>query len=90
MVADKFPFIGSRTAIGPLIGRASAAVYASRKANKAGGYGALALAAVSAVAASFLAERARTALAKSMHVPQQAIGVVEDLLVVGLAYAVSR
>lgn len=90
MVADKMPFVGSRTALPSLFARASAAVYAAKIASRRTNYGALAVAAASALAASFLARRAREALAHRLHVPQALVGLAEDALVVGLVYAASR
>lgn len=90
MVADKLPFIGSRTALPSLFARASAGVYAAKTASRRTNYGALAVAAASAIAASFIARRVRAAVAERLHVPQTVAGLVEDALVVGLVYAASR
>ena len=90
LVADKLPFVGNRTAIGPLFGRASAAIYAAKTATKQKNAGVLAVAALSAIAASFIGQRARAALSERLGVPQQVIGLAEDALVIGLVAAAVR
>ncbi|MDP9110321.1 MAG: hypothetical protein M3M96_01625 [Candidatus Eremiobacteraeota bacterium] len=90
MVADKLPFIGSRTGIPQLVARAGAAVYAAKTASKEKNLAALAVAAGAAIGASFLAKNLRGALSKRLGIPQQGIGLIEDAIVVGLIYAASR
>lgn len=90
MIADKMPFIGSRTGLPQLVARAGTAAYAARTANKGASLASLAVAAAAAIGAAFLARNGRKALSERLHVPQQVIGLVEDALVVGLVYAASK
>ena len=90
MVADKMPFVGNRTRPRSLLIRSAAAIYAVKLSSKRANFGAFALAAATAIGVSFLAERTRMALAERLKIPQQVIGIAEDALVAGLAFAVSR
>ena len=90
MVADKMPFVGNRTRAGSLLARSGAAIYAAKMGNKGTNIGALAVAAAAAIGVSFLAQRVRLALAERLNIPQQVIGLAEDAIVVGLAFAAAR
>lgn len=85
MAADKTPFVPSRTAAGPLLGRAAsgALVAAALRASAGrGGKGSAALlGGLSAVAAAFAAENLRTHGAQKLGAPDPVLALLEDGLV---------
>ncbi len=87
MIGDKTPFIPSRTAAGPLFGRAlsgalvGSALFASR--GRQGLSGAL-LGAASAIAGVYAADRLRSATTQGLGLPDSLFGLLEDgLILVG-------
>ena len=87
MIGDKTPFIPSRTASGPLLGRAlsgalvGSALYVSRR--QPGLNGAL-LGAASALAGVYAADRLRSAATQGLGLPDPLFGLLEDgLILVG-------
>lgn len=86
LAADKVPGIPARTDPAPLLARALSgglAGYAlSAVHGKSKGKGAV-LGAAAAVAAAFGAYHARRALVNSLGVPDQAVALLEDALVIG-------
>ncbi len=87
MIGDKTPFIPSRTATGPLFGRAlsgalvGSALYVSRR--RPGLDGAL-LGAASALAGVYAADRLRSATTQGLGLPDPLFGLLEDgLILVG-------
>ena len=84
MIGDKTPFIPSRTAAGPLLGRAlsgalvGSALYVSRR--RPGFNGAL-LGAASALAGVYAADRLRSATTQGLGLPDPLFGLLEDALV---------
>ena len=81
MIGDKTPFIPSRTAAGPLFGRAlsgalvGSALFASRR--RPGLNGAL-LGALSALAGVYAVDRLRSAATQGLGLPDPLFGLLED------------
>ncbi len=87
---DKMPFIGPRTAPGPLLARAGAAAYAARSLHvkqKIETVPLLALAAACAVCMAFGASRLRAAVVRETGWPDAAVALAEDVAALGLAFA---
>ena len=86
LVADKLPFIPSRTRAGPFIARVlsgglcGAAVGAGAGRSLAGGAAAGALGAVLGTLGGY---RARTGLVRALGTPDYVVAVMEDLIAVG-------
>ena len=84
MIGDKTPFIPSRTAAGPLLGRAlsgalvGSALFVSRK--RPGLSGAL-LGAASALGGVYAADRLRAATTQGLGLPDPLFGLLEDGLI---------
>ncbi|HEV2092858.1 MAG TPA: DUF4126 family protein [Rubrobacter sp.] len=84
MIGDKTPFIPSRTAAGPLFGRAlsgalvGSALFVSRK--RPGLSGAL-LGAASALGGVYAADRLRSATTQGLGLPDPLFGLLEDGLI---------
>jgi uncharacterized membrane protein len=85
MVADKTPFIPSRTSAGPLLGRAASGALVAAALRASGGRGdkgsAALLGALSAAAAAFAGENLRTQGAQRLGIPDLALALLEDGLV---------
>jgi uncharacterized membrane protein len=85
MVADKTPFIPSRTSAGSLLGRAASGALVAAALRASGGRGdrgsAALLGALSAVAAAFAGENLRTQGAQRLGVPNLALALLEDGIV---------
>jgi len=85
MVGDKTPFIPSRTSAGPLLGRAASGALVAAALRASGGRGgrgsAALLGALSAAAAAFAGENLRTQGAQRLGVPDLALALLEDGLV---------
>lgn len=81
MVADKTPFIPSRTSVPALLGRAlsgalvGAALFAAERRRPPSG---AVLGALSATAAAYAGEKFRTKGAEKLGVPDQILGLLED------------
>lgn len=90
MVADKLPFVPSRTTPGGLAPRLGGAIYAVRSAIKRPTPAAYAVAAVAAIATAFAASRARKMISERTDVPDVLVGLAEDAIVAGLTWAVVR
>ncbi len=91
LIADKLPFIPSRTKAGPLAARAltggisgAAVCSAARRPWWAGAL----IGAGAAVGASFGAYKLRKWITEERHVPNVVVGVVEDAIVAGCGYIV--
>lgn len=92
-VLDKMPFVGPRTAPGPLLARAGAAAYAARSLqtkDKSETVPLLVLAAVCAVCMAFAASRLRAAVVRETGLPDAAVALCEDAAALGLAFAAVR
>jgi uncharacterized membrane protein len=85
MVGDKTPFIPSRTSAGPLLGRAASGALVAAALRASGGRGgkgsAALLGALSAVAAAFAGESLRAQGAQRLGVPDLALALLEDGIV---------
>jgi len=86
MVADKTPFIPSRTSAGPLLGRAASGALVTSALRASGGRGgkgsAALLGALSAAAGAFAGENLRTQGAQRLGVPDLILALLEDGLVI--------
>ena len=86
LIADKLPFVPSRTTAFPLITRAisgalsGAALCSSKKRSPL--LGAL-FGAAGAVAGSYAAYELRRRIVKNLHVPDPVVAVAEDVLAIG-------
>lgn len=87
MLADKLPAIPPRSDPPALAGRVISGALAGRVV--AGPYGA-GVAAAAAAATTYASERARALLAARTPFPDQALGLLEDALVLGIAAAAAR
>jgi uncharacterized membrane protein len=86
LVADKLPFMPSRTAPGPLIGRIVTGALCAMALGVAGGGSsgtAVVLGAVGAVAGSFGGYQVRRQLTKGAGLPDFAVALGEDLVTIG-------
>lgn len=93
MVADKLPFIPSRTSVFPLMTRAvsgalSATAFTKGK-KRSVAVGAL-IGSLAAVGASYGAYKLRKAVGKKLHVPDAIVAVAEDALVAACGFALLR
>ena len=94
MVADKTPFVPSRTSPGPLFGRAAsgalvaAALFASQ--GRGGKGSAALLGALSAVAGAYAGENLRSRGAQRLGVPDPILALLEDGLVLYLGTRLLR
>jgi uncharacterized membrane protein len=87
MVADKLPFVPSRTTPQGLVPRVGAAIYAVKAGLRKPDFGAYAIAAVAAVATAFAAAKVREAIKNNTEIPDVFVGLAEDALVGGLLWA---
>ena len=87
MVADKLPFVPSRSTPQGLVPRVGAAIYAVRAGLRKPNAGAYAIAAVAAIATAFAATKAREAIKNNTKIPDVLVGLAEDALVGGLLWA---
>ena len=93
MIADKLPFIPSRTAMFPLITRAVSGALsgtAFTKARKGSAVAGALIGSLAAVGASYGAYKLRKALGRKLHVPDPIVAVAEDALVAACGFAVLR
>lgn len=90
MVADKLPFVPARTTPGGLAPRLGGAIYAVRAAVKQPSPVAYAIAAGAAIATAFAATSLRKAIREKTKIPDVFIGLAEDALVAGLAWAAMK
>ena len=94
MVADKTPFVPSRTSAGPLFGRAAsgalvaAALFASQ--GRGGNGSAALLGALSAVAGAYAGENLRSQGAHKLGVPDPVLALLEDGLVLAVGTQLLR
>ncbi len=93
MIGDKTPFIPSRTAAGPLLGRAlsgalvGSALFASRR--RPGLPGAL-LGAASALAGVYAVDRLRSAATQGLGLPDPLFGLLEDGVILSVGRRLLR
>lgn len=90
MVADKLPFVPSRATPGGLAPRVGGAIYAVRAGVRKPNAAAYAIAAASAIGTAFVFANLRKFVKDNTEIPDYAVGLAEDALVLASLYGLLR
>jgi len=93
MVADKLPFIPSRTSVFPLVTRAVSGALSATAFTKARKRSAVIgglIGSLAAVGASYGAYKLRKSVGQKLHVPDTIVAIAEDAMVAACGFALLR